>query len=72
MATIYTSADIQAVFTGQRVVYHGVRIPSAYNAQVSPQDMGSVMEVRDGQLIVAFDRGVRIPLTVDADHFSTM
>ena len=60
---------MEQVYSGMRITYQGVRMPTPYNFQIQVGDQGYVQEVRDGQVVVVFDRGVIIPLTSECDVF---
>jgi hypothetical protein len=69
METLYTSETIKAIYSGQRIVYQGARIATPFNQQLEVGDYGTVQQVQDGTVYVAFDRGLRMPLTEESDAF---
>jgi hypothetical protein len=69
--TSYSSDDLSRRYSaGMRITYQGVRMPNPYNAQLTVGESGTVQEIRNGQLIVRFDRGIVIPLSLDGDSFT--
>jgi hypothetical protein len=70
--TSYSTEQVKVLHTGTRLVFHHKRIDTMYNHLIEPGDMGWIHGYEDGQVLVQFDRGPFIPLTIESDYFTTM